>query len=181
MPQALFFWQATLQLLCTIFNNPKGVLCAASAEKHRPWSYTTDNRESFATGLNGDSLKAYAFKTDYVLQLQTINTQNLWTFKFISLLILMLQQIKLLSLVFVTWLFQGSWPDTCAKLNRGIAESCLQWKNRSDYTFKVHSHPRDVTGPPGTPILCTSTFSRISHLSEPGTSCASKPCGKTVQ
>lgn len=69
MPWALFFWQATLQLLHTILNNPKGVLGAAPILKHRPWSYTTDNRESFATGLNGDSLKTYEFKTDYVLQL----------------------------------------------------------------------------------------------------------------
>lgn len=37
----------------------------------------------------------------------------------------MLQQLKLLFLVFVTRLFQGSWPDTCEKLSRGIAESCL--------------------------------------------------------
>lgn len=45
------------------------MLGAAPVLKHRLWSYTTDNWESFATGLNGDSLKAYAFKTDYVLQL----------------------------------------------------------------------------------------------------------------
>lgn len=37
----------------------------------------------------------------------------------------MLKQLKLLLIVFSTRLFQSLWPDTCEKLSRGIAESCL--------------------------------------------------------
>lgn len=58
-----------LKLLNAIFYNPKDMLAAAAVLKQGTWSYTTDIRESFATALNGDSLKAYAFKKDYALLL----------------------------------------------------------------------------------------------------------------
>lgn len=66
---SLFSWQVTLKLLNAIFYNPKDMLAAAAVLKQGTWSYTTDIRESFATALNGDSLKVYAFKKDYALLL----------------------------------------------------------------------------------------------------------------
>lgn len=66
---SLLLTSYTETLTIAIFNNPKVMLAAAEVLKHETWSHTTDIREIFATALNGDALKACAFKTEYALQI----------------------------------------------------------------------------------------------------------------